>query len=110
MRSLLRLSLSVALLLAAAGPTVASFHVIKIAEVFAGTPAAPNAQFVELQMWTDGQNQLTGTKVRVYDGAGAEIMAFMFPGVVPIDSDQSSVLIATAEAQAFFNVTPNLLM
>jgi cysteine-rich repeat protein len=82
-------------------------------QVFGGTPAAPNAQYVMLQMWTAGQKFVGGHAITVYDEAGTLADTFTF-GSLPLgllnSASQDTVLIATSEAQALFNVTADLTM
>jgi hypothetical protein len=89
-------------LVATAGTAHALFHLMKIREVFAGTSAAPAAQFIELQMYAEDQRFLAGHEVAVFDAAGTEIQAFTFTSPVPNGADQSFVLVATEEAEAAF--------
>jgi cysteine-rich repeat protein len=86
----------------ALGFTPQTFHLMKVKEVFAGSEAAPNAQYVMLQMYSFGQNQVGGMQVVVYGPSGTVTNTFTFPAIVPNAADQSTILIATAEAQNFF--------
>src|SRR4249919_1025389 len=53
---------AVALLLAISASTAqATFHLIKVVEVFPGTPADPAAQYVVIQMYAAGQ-EFVGTQ------------------------------------------------
>jgi hypothetical protein len=79
-----------------------SFHLMKVRAVYPGSDAAPNAQYVMLQVYAPGQNLVSGKQVQVYDSAGTLVTTFTFPANVPVAADQSTILIATAEAQAFF--------
>jgi len=80
----------------------ASFHLIKITEVYPGSAAAPNAQYIVLQMYSPGQNLVAGKEVQVFDAAGNLIQGFLFAANVPVGMDQSKILLATSEAQTFF--------
>ncbi len=108
------LALSATLFAVALAPASASasFHFMKIVEVFAGTAAAPNAQYVVLQMYAAGQNMVGTHSIIVYNAAGTEVGRFTFTGSVPIGTDQSKILIATPEATTFFGglVTADLAM
>src|SRR5688572_20847906 len=77
----------------------AAFHLMKVVEVFAGTQAAPNAQYVMLQMYSAGQNIVNNHDVTISDASGANIDTFTFVGNVPENANQSYILIATMEAQ-----------
>ncbi|MBK7077457.1 MAG: DUF4215 domain-containing protein [Myxococcales bacterium] len=96
--------------LASAGEARAAFHLMKVVEVYPGSPAAPAAQYVVLQMYFGGQNFVGGTSIAVYDAANAELGRFTFPGTLPGNATQAKVLIATSQAQAFFGVTADLAM
>jgi hypothetical protein len=81
----------------------ATFHRISIREIYPGTVAEPGAEYVELQMWSSGQ-ELVGTHtLRTYD-AGGNPKATVLPSDVSGDANQSTVLIGTAEAAAHFGV------
>ncbi len=62
--------IATAAVLALAGSASATFHDMRIRAVFKG-PA--DASFIELQMLSDGQNQLDGKTVDLYDQAGAAL-------------------------------------
>lgn len=81
-----------------------------VTEVFAGTTEAPNAQFVELQMYSDQQRFVAGHEVVVFDSSGAEAGSFTFTTALANGASQSYVLIATPEAETLFGVSPDLEM
>ncbi|HEX5609354.1 MAG TPA: hypothetical protein VFX45_04590 [Solirubrobacterales bacterium] len=81
----------------AAAPAQASFHLMKIREVFAGSAANPDAAYVELQMYASGQNFVAGHSIRVYDDKGKEIAAVPFPANVARGDSQSTLLVATPQ-------------
>lgn len=110
MRIARRLAAAFALALFAAAPASASFHLMKVVEVFAGAPAAPNAQYVVLQMYFGGQNFVASHRVTIYNAAGTPVGTFTFGAAVPNGLTQDRILVATVEAQAFFAITPDLLM
>ena len=93
-----------------ARPAFANFHIMQITEVFPGTTGAPNAQYIELQMYTGGQNVLGGHTLTVFDAAGTSVMTYTFAANVGNGTDQATVLIATTQAATLFAVTPDLLM
>jgi Ca2+-binding RTX toxin-like protein len=71
----------------------ASTHEVMIREVFLG--AAGNDAFVELQMFSAGQNQVTGQKVNIYQADGSLLAASpVFPSSVPNGQNQRTILIA----------------
>ena len=112
-RSMLVVTCLVALSLGTAAPNAsASFHLIKVVEVFAGLPSAPNAHFIELQMYASGQNNVGGHSVVVETtsgGGGTTIFTFTSGGV-PRGADQATILLATQEAEAHFGVPADLRM
>lgn len=91
-------------------PAHALFHLMKVTEVFAGTAEQPNAQFVELQMYADGQRFVATHEIVVFDASGAEAGTFTFTSPLANGASQSYVLIATAEAEALFGVPADLEM
>ena len=97
-------------LLAAALPTSATFHLIKIVEVFPGTAVAPNAQYVVIQMYASGQEFVSGHAITVFNRSGALVGTITFPGDVNNGANQATILIATAQAQTFFGVAADLVM
>jgi hypothetical protein len=88
----------------------ASFHLNLIREVFGGTADAPDAQYVELQMWANGQNFVSGKPIIVYDSTDTEVARFEFTDDAANGLDQSSILVATPEAEALFGVEAELEM
>jgi MYXO-CTERM domain-containing protein len=108
----LNLLLGAAMLLP--GAAWAGVHVIKIVEIFHGSPANPNAQYVVLQMYSGGQIFTNGTDVRVSDNNNVEVGVATFtanlPNQAPNNQNQAKILIATAEAATLFGVTPDLVM
>ena len=90
----------------------ASFHLIKVVEVFVGSSTAPDAHYVQLQMYAAGQNLVGGHVLRVYDAAGAEIpgSSFTFPGMVANGSDQATILVGTAAVTTAFGVAPDFTL
>ena len=90
----------------------ASFHVMKVVEVFSGSIQAPNAQYVVLQMYSGGQNQVQGHSVIFSNSAGVEIANSRrtFSASVTNGANQDRILLATTEAQTLFGITADLLM
>ena len=68
----------VPLICALATPAYASFHLMLVSEVYAGSEAAPDAQYVELVMYSGSQTQLSGHEVIVYDPSGAVLTTATF--------------------------------
>jgi hypothetical protein len=85
---------------AAAGAT---FHEISIREVYAGSDAAKESEYVELQMWSPGQNFVGGHILRTYSAGGVP-STDTFAGDVPNGANQSTILLATPAAEAEFGL------
>lgn len=97
-------------LVAAVPPAAATSDLTRIREVFAGVDGAPTAQFIELQSFMPFQNLVGGKQIRVFDASGALVDTFTFALPVPVFLDQSTTLIATPAAEAFFGVEADLEM
>jgi hypothetical protein len=95
---------------AAPGEARASFHLMKVREIYAGSLADPNVQYVELQMYSGGQNFVGGHSVLVFSANGRQVGTFMFQDGLGSGANQSTILIGTAEAETFFDVTMDLVM
>ncbi len=109
-RALRQLSLATSLVLLTAAPAAATFHLMKIVEVFPGTAADPAAQYVMLQMFFPGQNLVNGHSLSIFDGAGMPMGTFTFGADVSNGADLATILIATPDAQALFGIMPDLTM
>jgi MYXO-CTERM domain-containing protein len=85
---------------------------MNVVEVFAGSAAAPNASYVQLQMYSAGQNFVGGHTVHVYDATGAEILSskVTFAGNVANGANQANILIGTSSVQAAFGVAPDFTL
>jgi hypothetical protein len=92
------------LLVAWTGTASATFHLMQVREVYPGSAANPDAEYVELQMWASGQNLVAGHFVRSYGSAGNVIATSTFPTDVPNAANQSTLLLATPQAEAEFGV------
>lgn len=104
-------ALLVALLVVlAAGPVSASFHLVKVVEVFAGTTTEPTAQYVMLQMYFPGQTFVSGHDVAVFDANGAALGTFAFSHNLSNGANLATMLIATPDAETLFGVTADLTM
>jgi hypothetical protein len=80
----------------------ASFHLMQIREVYPGSAANPNAEYVELQMWAAGQNLVGGHVLRSFDASGALKEANLVESNAPGGANQSTILLATPEAESQF--------
>lgn len=103
----LALLVSAASLALSAWPSVASatFHEMWIREVYAGSLLQPESQYVELQMWSSGQNFVDGHVLRTYDASGGATSTNIFTSDVPNGANQSTILLATPAAEAEFGVS-----
>lgn len=100
-----------ALLLAVVSvPASATFHLMKVVEIFPGTAAAPQAQYVVIQMYASGQEFVGGHALTVFNASGASVGTFSFPRQVANGANQAKILIATSQAESFFGVTADLVM
>src|SRR5690242_1175001 len=97
-----------AVVVLAASPALANFHLMKVTEVFPGTDAEPTAQFIELQMYFGGQTVLIGHGVAVYDASNTLVGKTTWEspdGNVANGTTQAHVLIATPAAETMFGFT-----
>jgi len=81
-----------------AGPAQATFHLIQVREVYPGSAANPDAEYVELQMWRGSQNFVGGHFVRSYNAGGGVVATSPFPANVPNGANQSTLVLATPAA------------
>lgn len=101
--------------LLAAQPASATFHEMMIREVYPGSVAHLDSQYVELQMWSPGQNFVGGQQIGFYDASGVSLGTATFTHDVSEDANQSTLVAATPEAEAEFGfiadagLTPGLL-
>lgn len=105
-------SSAAALVMLVSAKASATYHEMKVVEVFAGSAAAPNASYVQLQMYSAGQNLVGGHVLHVYDAAGAEIAAstVTLSANVANGASQANILIGTSSVAAAFGVTPDFTL
>jgi len=84
----------------------ATFHLIKVREVFPGTVAQPSSSYVELQMYASGQNLVQNGNLKVFDAAGNVTHGFTPSHAVTGAANQSTVLIADSGYAAQFPAGP----
>ena len=94
----------------AAQPALATFHNMWIREVYPGSSALPDSEYVELQMWESGQHLVAGHTITVLDGTGKVIGSTTFPGNVANGANQSTIVAATAAAEAQFGFTADVAL
>lgn len=107
----LRTTLAIGFVFLASAPAYAGFHFIAVKEVFAGSDAHPNAQYVLLQAYSGGQNAVGGHSVLTFDALGAPTGTFTFPAP-PLGNfaNQMTIFVATPDAATIFNLTVDLAM
>jgi hypothetical protein len=105
-------TVSLALLAAALWTPTASatFHEMSIREVYPGSAAQPESEYVELQMWAAGQNLVGGHSLTIYKAGGGVAGTTTFGGDVPGDANQSTILLATPGVESEFGVAPDAVM
>jgi len=111
MRRRILLAAGAALLAAAAfAPSAcATFHLIEIREVYPGSVASPDSDYVELQMYSSGQDLVKGHALTVYDAKGSLTGTFTFTANVANAASQQTILIGDSGVQAAFGVAPDLV-
>jgi hypothetical protein len=82
--------------------TASAFHLVLLREVYPGSVASPNAEYVVLQMYAGGQEFVKGHRVELFDGAGGSLGAATFDADVARGASQSTILLASPEAEAQF--------
>jgi hypothetical protein len=87
-----------------AAPASATFHLMQIREVYPGFATDPGAEYVELQMWAEDQNHVAGHVLRTYAASGAVTGTASFLTDVPRGADQSTMVLATPEAESEFGL------
>jgi hypothetical protein len=98
-------------LVALASPALASFHLLRIVQVYGGDESHPDGQFVVLQGCSDFQNFVSGHPVVFYDAAGAQVNSVTFAANLPdTATNQKEILIATSSAETAFGVIADLRM
>src|SRR3954452_1267497 len=81
----------------------ASFHFMKVREVYVGDAAHPDSEYVVLQMYAAGQNFVQNHQLREYDCTSPTACTAVntsFGANVPNGQNQRTILLATPEAQA----------
>jgi hypothetical protein len=88
----------------------ATFHLVSIREVYAGSSAHPESSFLELQMYKAGQNFVQNHGVTLYNSAGTPIGTFTFPADLPGEGkNQQTMLVGDDGVEAAFGVKPDLV-
>ncbi len=101
-----RLALAAVVFVAGLQRTDASFHLMLIDEIYPGSFAHPDAQYVVLRSTFVGQNFLPGHPIKTFDAQGnpgPDFGIFTFP--IPENADNGArYLMATPEAVALFGI------
>jgi hypothetical protein len=93
-------------LLLTAASASATFHLIKVREVFPGSSAHPDSSYVELQAYSPFQNQVQFGELHVYNATGTDVSHFKPAGPVANSANDATALIGdTGFAAAFPGVT-----
>jgi hypothetical protein len=93
-------------LLVAAPAAQATFHLIDVREVYAGSN---NDSYVELQMFAAGQNLIGGHSMTLYNAAGALAHTSTFSGTAAKSENQRTLLIGDSGVEAAFGMKPDLV-
>ncbi len=99
-----------ALFLVLATPaTHATFHFARVVEIFGGTAAHPDADYIVIKAHSNQQNQFLGVAVEVYDAQGNALPDFgIFTSNLPSTlTNQRSILMAAPEAAMILGITPD---
>ncbi len=91
-------------LLALAPPALATFHEMSIREVYPG--GADNASYVELQMWSAGQNFVGTHHLVAYNANGSVNDDFALPSNVASGANQATILVADTSYSVLFDEKP----
>ena len=93
-------------LTASAQPASAAFHLMKIREVLPGTTLSNSEEYVELQMYSSGQNLVATHHLILYSPSGTPTEDFTIPTPVANGGNQRTILFATSPT-ATGGVTPD---
>ena len=88
----------------------AAFHEIYIREIYPGSVASPESEYVELQMYSSGQELVGGHGITLHNAAGMQVGNANFKSSVPSGANQATILIGTAAAEAQFGVAVDLAL
>jgi hypothetical protein len=103
--AILAATISALLLQVWPAPAGATFHEMWVREIYAGSETSKESQYVELQMWSPGQNFVKGHVLKTYDAGGGVTSTNTFAGDVANGANQSTILLATPAAEAEFGLT-----
>jgi hypothetical protein len=107
-RGAIAVTLAAAFLFAGAQPAFAVFHEIYIREVYPGSAISPDAEYVEVQMYSPGQDQVSGHSITIHDSTGKQVALAKFTSNVASGANQATILAATPAAGSQFGVTADV--
>jgi hypothetical protein len=85
---------------------LASNHLVKLRELYAGSSSSPTDEYVEVQMYSTGENFFSeGVSLHLYDATGNETLSFTPTTDLANGQTQRRVLFATLTAQATFGMS-----
>ena len=102
--SCLAVALAAVALALSPASALATFHLMKIREVYPGSSASPEAEYVELQMYASGQNLVAGHSLDFFNAAGAKVATATFAADVANSANQSTLVAATPTAESQFGI------
>jgi hypothetical protein len=107
MRKFGTLTVALVSLLALTWPAGASatFHEMSIRELYPGSLAQPESEYIELQMWAPGQSLVGGHALKTYNAGGNVTSSNAFAVDVSGSANQSTILLATPTAETEFGVS-----
>ena len=82
----------------------ATFHLVLVREVYPGSVAAPQAEYVELQAYASGQSHVDGHSIVLYGPSGAKVGSAEFTSDAAGTSNQMTLLAATPAAESQLGV------
>ena len=104
-RTCLALATCLVIGLFAAVPAQASFHLMKIREVFTGTSMSPDADYIVLQSTAPGQHLLTNHRMNFFHADGTASGGCLFSSNPSAAANQQFYLAAQSIAVTMFSVT-----
>jgi hypothetical protein len=93
MRRGIACGIALAALMTLAPGAQASYHLMKISEVYPGSSGSAEDGFVELQMYAAGQNLVGGKRLSYYDPTGVNTPTSVFTGNVANGQSQRTILV-----------------
>jgi hypothetical protein len=105
-RGALAVGVCLAVALLAPAAAFADNHLVKLREVYAGSTAHPGDEYVEVQLYANGENFFANNITLNLYGANGNVTSTFAPtsqGDPPNGQSQRRVLFATASAQATFS-------